>query len=173
MNTDEALAKLKDTVRERLGYGNEYSDEEVESVIADCIMASPEMRILPVADRRRIGKEVFDSLRRLDILQSFIENRDVTEIMINGHRNVFVERAGALTRLDRGFDSEEKLMDVIQQIVAGCNRTVNEASPIVDARLKDGSRVNIVLPPVALSGPTVTIRRFPEKPRRPASSGPT
>ena len=163
MNTDEALAKLKDTVRERLGYGNEYSDEEVESVIADCIMASPEMRILPVADRRRIGKEVFDSLRRLDILQSFIENRDVTEIMINGHRNVFVERAGALTRLDRGFDSEEKLMDVIQQIVAGCNRTVNEASPIVDARLKDGSRVNIVLPPVALSGPTVTIRRFPEK----------
>lgn len=164
MNADEARERLKNTVRERLGYGNEYSDEEVEAVIADCILGTPEIRLLSVADRRQIGKEVFDSLRRLDILQSFIENRDVTEIMINGHRNVFVERSGALTRLERGFDSEEKLMDVIQQIVAGCNRTVNEASPIVDARLKDGSRVNIVLPPVALSGPTVTIRRFPEKP---------
>ena len=164
MDACSAKEGIKETVRERLGYGNEYSDEEVESVIDDCILESPELRLLPVTEKRRIGKEVFDSLRRLDILQSFIENRDVTEIMINGHKNVFVEKAGALTRLERGFDSEEKLMDVIQQIVAGCNRIVNEASPIVDARLKDGSRVNIVLPPVALSGPTVTIRRFPEKP---------
>ena len=164
MDVVKAKDELKKTVRERLGYGQEYTDEEVTGIIDDCILDSPEFRPLSVTDKRRIGKEVFDSLRRLDILQSFIEDKSVTEVMINGYRNVFVERAGALTRLDRGFDSEEKLMDVIQQIVAGCNRTVNEASPIVDARLSDGSRVNIVLPPVALSGPTGTIRRFPEKP---------
>lgn len=164
MDVLKAKDELKKTVRDRLGYGQEYTDEEVSSVIDDCIMDSPGLRLLSVGDKRRIGKEVFDSLRRLDILQSFIEDKSVTEVMINGYGNVFVEKAGALTKLERGFDSEEKLMDVIQQIVAGCNRTVNEASPIVDARLSDGSRVNIVLPPVALSGPTVTIRRFPEKP---------
>ena len=164
MDALKAKEELKKSVRERLGYGQEYTDEEVSEIIDDCILESFDLRLMPVAEKRRIGKEVFDSLRRLDILQSFIEDKSVTEVMINGYENVFVERAGALTKLDRGFDSEEKLMDVIQQIVAGCNRTVNEASPIVDARLADGSRVNIVLPPVALSGPTVTIRRFPEKP---------
>ncbi len=164
MDVVKAKDELKRSVRERLGYGQEYTDEEVSGIIDDCILDSPDLRLLSVTDKRRIGKEVFDSLRRLDILQSFIEDKSVTEVMINGYKNVFVERSGALTKLDRGFDSEEKLTDVIQQIVAGCNRTVNEASPIVDARLSDGSRVNIVLPPVALSGPTVTIRRFPEKP---------
>ena len=164
MDLTSVKEELKECVRERLGFGREYTDEEVSDLIDDCIMESESIRLLPIAQKRRLGKEVFDSLRRLDILQSFIENKDVTEIMINGYSNVFVERAGALGRLENGFDSEEKLMDVIQQIVAGCNRTVNESSPIVDARLSDGSRVNIVLPPVALSGPTVTIRRFPEKP---------
>ena len=164
MNLTSEKEELKEWVRERLGFGRDYTDEEVTEFIDDCIMESDKLRTLPIGEKRRLGKEVFDSLRRLDILQSFIENKDVTEIMINGHSNVFVEKAGALGRLENGFDSEEKLMDVIQQIVAGCNRTVNEASPIVDARLLDGSRVNIVLPPVALSGPTVTIRRFPEKP---------
>lgn len=164
MDAQKAKEELKKTVRDRLGYGREYSDEEVSGMIDDCIMESSYLRLFPVGEKRRIGKEVFDSLRRLDILQSFIEDRSVTEVMINGYQNVFVEKAGALTKLERGFDSEEKLMDVIQQIVAGCNRTVNEASPIVDARLADGSRVNIVLPPVSLSGPIVTIRRFPEKP---------
>ena len=164
MDLTSEKEELKENVRDRLGFGREYTDEEVSELIDDCIMESERFRLLPIAEKRRLGKEVFDSLRRLDILQSFIENKDVTEIMINGFSNVFVEKAGALGRLDNGFDSEEKLMDVIQQIVAGCNRTVNEASPIVDARLSDGSRVNIVLPPIALSGPTVTIRRFPEKP---------
>ena len=164
MNISEARELVKESVRNTLGYGNEYTDEEVSEIIDNCVISTEELRSLPVSEKRRIGKEVFDSLRRLDILQSFIENRDVTEIMINGYKNVFVEKAGALSKLDAGFDSEEKLMDVVQQIVAGCNRTVNEASPIVDARLADGSRVNIVLPPVSLSGPVITIRRFPEKP---------
>ncbi len=164
MDLSSEKEELKESVRERLGFGREYTDEEVSELIDDCIMESVNLRRLSIGEKRRLGKEVFDSLRRLDILQSFIENKDVTEIMINGHENVFVEKAGALGRLENGFDSEEKLMDVIQQIVAGCNRSVNESSPIVDARLSDGSRVNIVLPPIALSGPTVTIRRFPEKP---------
>ena len=164
MDLASVKEELKESVRDRLGFGREYTDEEVSEFIDDCIMESDNLRHLPIKEKRRLGKEVFDSLRRLDILQSFIENKDVTEIMINGHSNVFVERAGALGKLENGFDSEEKLLDVIQQIVAGCNRSVNEASPIVDARLFDGSRVNIVLPPIALSGPTVTIRRFPEKP---------
>ena len=109
-------------------------------------------------------KELFDSIRRLDILQIFVEDPSVTEIMINGMDSIFVERAGRLSKLELSFDSRERLVDVIQQIVAGCNRVVNEASPIVDARLADGARVNVVMNPVALNGPIVTIRRFPEKP---------
>ena len=107
---------------------------------------------------------MFDSLRRLDILQIFVEDDSVTEIMINGTEHIFIERGGRLQELDQGFDSPEKLQDVIQQIVAGCNRVVNEASPIVDARLTDGSRVNVVMNPVALNGPIVTVRRFPARP---------
>lgn len=107
---------------------------------------------------------MFDSLRRLDLLQIFVEDSTVTEIMVNGKDHIFVERGGGLQELDIAFESTEKLQDVIQQIVSGCNRVVNEASPIVDARLSDGSRVNIVMNPVALNGPIVTIRRFPEKP---------
>ena len=97
-------------------------------------------------------------------MQELTDDPKVTEIMINGYDHIFLERAGRLYRWEKSFESKEKLEDVIQQIVAKCNRTVNEASPIVDARLENGSRVNIVLPPVALNGPIVTIRRFPEKP---------
>lgn len=103
-------------------------------------------------------------MRRLDILQIFVEDSAVTEIMINGKDQIFVEKEGSIKKLDIGFESEEKLQDVIQQIVAGCNRVVNEASPIVDARLANGARVNVVMKPIALNGPIVTIRRFPEKP---------
>ena len=117
MNISEAKDLVKESVREKLGYGNEYTDEDVLEIIDNCVITSEEIRSLPISEKRRIGKEIFDSLRRLDILQSFIENKDVTEIMINGHKNVFVEKAGSLSKLDRGFDSEEKLMDVVQQIL--------------------------------------------------------
>ena len=100
---------------------------------------------------RRWKKELFDSLRRLDILQKYVEDSSVTEIMINGKDHIFVEQHGRLRELESGFDSVEKLQDVIQQIVAGCNRVVNEASPIVDARLPNGSRVNIVMNPEAIT----------------------
>lgn len=147
-----------------MDYVKDYSDEEVEETIDEILLGQENMAIYPVELRRRLKKELFDSLRRLDILQIFVEDSSVTEIMINGKDHIFIEKEGRLRELDVGFESVEKLQDVIQQIVAGCNRVVNEASPIVDARLPDGSRVNIVMNPVALNGPIVTIRRFPDKP---------
>lgn len=156
--------KLRQKVREQLDYGKDFTDEEVESVIDDVVLNMDERVLYPVDVRRRLKKELFDSLRRLDILQIFVEDNSVTEIMINGTDHIFIEQAGCLKELDIGFDSMEKLQDVIQQIVAGCNRVINEASPIVDARLENGARVNIVMNPIALNGPIVTIRRFPDKP---------
>ena len=160
----EQRRKLRQMVQERLDYGRDYTDEEVEDTIDEVLMEQESLELCPVELRRRLRKELFDSLRRLDILQIFVEDSSVTEIMINGMDHIFVERDGQLRELDRAFDSMEKLQDVIQQIVAGCNRVVNEASPIVDARLNNGSRVNIVMNPIALNGPIVTIRRFPDKP---------
>ena len=145
-------------------YAKDISDEEVENAIDEVLVGEELLKTYPVNVRKRLRKELFDSLRRLDILQIFVEDNSVTEIMINGKDNIFVERDGKLSQLDIHFESMERLQDVIQQIVAGCNRVVNEASPIVDARLPDGARVNIVMNPVALDGPVVTIRRFPEKP---------
>ena len=155
---------LRQKVRDRMDYVKDYSDEEVEETIDEILLSQENLAIYPVELRRRLKKELFDSLRRLDILQIFVEDSSVTEIMINGKDHIFIEKEGRLRELDVGFESVEKLQDVIQQIVAGCNRVVNEASPIVDARLPDGSRVNIVMNPVALNGPIVTIRRFPDKP---------
>ncbi len=156
--------ELREKVQERLGCLREMSDEEVEETIDEVLLERRELVTYPVALRWKLKKELFDSLRRLDILQIFVEDDSVTEIMINGTEHIFIERGGRLQKLDQGFDSPEKLQDVIQQIVAGCNRAVNEASPIVDARLADGSRVNVVMNPVALNGPIVTIRRFPARP---------
>jgi len=156
--------ELRGKVQERLGCLREMSDEEVEETIDKVLLERRELVTYPVALRWKLKKELFDSLRRLDILQIFVEDDSVTEIMINGTEHIFIERGGRLQELDQGFDSPEKLQDVIQQIVAGCNRVVNEASPIVDARLTDGSRVNVVMNPVALNGPIVTVRRFPARP---------
>ena len=151
--------ELRQKVQEKMDFVKDYTDEEVEDTIDEVLLEQDQMIILPVEVRRRLRQELFDSLRRLDILQMFMEDSSVTEIMINGKDHIFIEQGGKLRELDVGFDSAEKLQDVIQQIVAGCNRVVNEASPIVDARLPNGSRVNIVMNPIALNGPIVTIRR--------------
>ncbi len=164
MEYTELKRTLRGRVQEKMNYGRDYSDEEVEETIDETILEYENLSLLPIALRRQLKKELFDSLRRLDILQMFVEDSAVTEIMINGKDNIFVEKNGGLQKLDIGFDSAEKLQDVIQQIVAGCNRVVNEASPIVDARLPNGARVNIVMNPIALNGPIVTIRRFPDRP---------
>jgi pilus assembly protein CpaF len=160
----ELKKELRRKVREKMDYVKDYSDEEVEETIDEILLSQESLTVYSVELRRRLKKELFDSLRRLDILQIFVEDSTVTEIMINGKDHIFIEKEGKLRELDIGFESVEKLQDVIQQIVAGCNRVVNEASPIVDARLSNGSRVNIVMNPIALNGPIVTIRRFPDKP---------
>jgi pilus assembly protein CpaF len=147
-----------------MDYVKDYTDEEVDELIDETLVAWEDLSLYPVELRRRLKVELFNSLRRLDILQSFVEDSSVTEIMINGTDHIFVEQKGVLRELEVHFESREKLQDVIQKIVADCNRVVNEASPIVDARLPNGSRVNIVMNPIALNGPIVTIRRFPDKP---------
>lgn len=160
----EMKGLLKVKILEQMDYAREMTDCQVEEVIDRVLMEDEGVELFSVAERRRIKKELFDSLRRLDVLQIFVEDPEVTEIMINGKDHIFAEKEGKLEELPVAFDSVERLQDVIQQIVAGCNRVVNEASPIVDARLTDGSRVNVVLNPVALNGPIVTIRRFPQSP---------
>ncbi len=164
MEYAEMKKELRNRVQEKMAFNKDYTDAEVEDAIDEVLLEQKSLLVYPVKLRRRLKKELFDSLRRLDILQIFVEDSSITEIMINGTDHIFVEQDGGLRELDVGFESKEKLQDVIQQIVAGCNRVVNEASPIVDARLPDGSRVNIVMSPIALNGPIVTIRRFPEKP---------
>ena len=164
----EEYLKIKEEIRRQLigsmDFTREITDDELQGAIAERLRSRQFAGKLDIHERTKLGKELFFALRGLDILQELIEDEQVTEIMINGLEGIFVERAGRLFSWPGGFETKEKLQDVIQQIVAGCNRTVNEASPIVDARLKNGSRVNVVLDPVALNGPVVTIRRFPDEP---------
>lgn len=156
--------ELREKIRGRMDYARDYSDEEVEELIDEELLDNRSVMCLSVEQRRRLKKELFDSMRRLDILQFFVEDNSVTEIMINGMDHIFVEREGRIIPLEITFESKERLKDVIQQVVAGCNRVVNESAPIVDARLPDGARVNVVMDPIALNGPIVTIRRFPQNP---------
>ena len=118
---------------------------------------------LSLKEKAVLGRELFNAFRKLDILQELIEDDEITEIMINRTDHIFIEKDGEITRLSKRFVSKSKLEDLIQQMVANANRIVNEASPIVDARLADGSRVNVVLAPVAINGPIVTIRKFPKE----------
>ena len=160
--TEELKAAVYVKVRERLDLSRELGDEEIRDLIYRVIAEEGENRYLSIRQRETIAKHVFDSLLKLDILQELVDDEDITEIMINGPNRIFVEKKGRIYQSEKKFDSAEKLEDVIQQIVAGCDRVVNESSPIADARLSNGSRVNIVLSPLALNGSTVTIRRFPE-----------
>ena len=163
----EALSReLQKRVQERLDLSREQSDGEVLALIDEEILKKSGERYLLLDEKLQLQKELFNSMRRLDMLQELIEDPDVTEIMVNGPRDIFVERGGRLTRWEGCFSSREKLEDVVQQMVSFCNRSVSKACPIADARLADGSRVNIVLDPVALNGPVVTIRRFPKEPIR-------
>ena len=161
---EEIRGKLKDRIMGQLPMDKEVDDDQVRELIDSALVAEGRSLGLTFEEKRELSRDLFYTIRRMDILQEILENKAISEVMINGYTAIFVERAGRLVRWEKSFSSDEKLEDVIQQIVAGCNRTVNEASPIVDARLENGSRVNVVLAPVALNGPIVTIRRFPEKP---------
>lgn len=163
-NMETHKKKLREMVLKRLDFSRQMSDEEIKEIIDELIIAHSKEYMIGLRDRGRLRQELFYSIRKLDILQELIDDSDVTEIMVNGTDEIFIEKSGQIMGYGMGFESREKLEDVIQRIAAGCNRTVNEASPIVDARLENGSRVNVVLSPVALNGPILTIRRFPDKP---------
>lgn len=150
-------------ILERIDLSEEIDDEELTEVIYQVLGEYGEKQYLSLQDKVEIGQELFNAFRKLDILQNLIEDETITEIMINGNQNIFIEREGRIILSDKRFLSKKKLEDVIQQIVAETNRIVNEATPIVDTRLSDGSRVNVVLYPIALNGPIVTIRKFPKE----------
>ena len=152
---------LYEKVLMRLDMTRETGEEELQDIIQDVLEEAGKEEYIPLGDKIRISRELFNSFRRLDILQDLIEDDSITEIMVNGTEEIFYEKGGRIFRSDRHFISEERLNDVIQQIVGEANRYVNETSPIVDARLGDGSRVNVVLKPVAVNGPIMTIRKFP------------
>lgn len=156
--------QISSTVRQRIDLSREVEDSEIQDMIDTLVVQMGRKYALSLAQRQALGKSIFYEIRKLDVLQELVDSDDVTEIMVNGTDNIFVEKAGHIYEWDKHFETQEKLENVIQQIVAKCNRVVNEALPIADARLENGSRVNIVLAPVALNGPIITIRRFPEHP---------
>lgn len=149
---------------ESLEKHREVQDEEIYQSIDELILRTGVEFYIRLSERGELRRELFNSVRRLDILQELIDDNSVTEIMVNGTEGIFIERDGHLMLWDKCFVSKERLEDIAQQIVGSCNRIVNESVPIVDARLNSGARVNIVMPPVALNGPIITIRRFPEQP---------
>lgn len=154
--------QLHEEILAQMDLSKEASDEELLELIHRILEEKSKEEFIPLGEKAILGRELFNAFRKLDILQELIEDEEITEIMINGTQPIFIERNGRIYETDKKFLSKGKLEDVVQQMVAGCNRVVNEATPIVDARLEDGSRVNVVLPPVALNGPIVTIRKFPK-----------
>ena len=161
---EQCRREINARLREKIDLSREISDAEIHDMIDDLVSSLGRSYALSMEQRNELGTSIFHSMRKMDILQELIDDDDVTEIMVNGTEGIFIEKSGRLFRWNKSFESKEKLEDIIQQIVAKCNRAVNEASPIADARLENGARVNIVLSPVALNGPVITIRRFPSRP---------
>ena len=155
---------LRERVRSRINLHEELSDERLTNIIESVVFEWARDKPLTAADKHRTVRRLFHAFRGLDLLQPLMDDPTVTEIMINGHEDVFIERNGRIVRYPGAFESRERLEELIQTIVGSVNRAVNETNPIVDARLADGSRVHVVLPPVSIRGPTVTIRKFPERP---------
>ncbi|MDO4171005.1 MAG: ATPase, T2SS/T4P/T4SS family [Lachnospiraceae bacterium] len=151
---------IMQNVMEQIDLKEEISDEEIHMKIRQAVLEVTRKEYLPLYKKEQICNEIFYSLRRLDILQDMLEDDEITEIMINRFDKIFIEKKGKLYRTKERFASKEKFEQVIQQIVSRTNRIVNESSPMVDARLEDGSRVHVLLEPIALDGSTMTIRKF-------------
>lgn len=164
MIEDELFLTLRQEIRSGLDVTSTMRDDQLMEHIERYVLGDERLRDLTSTARRVWIRRLYDSFRGLDVLQPLVDDRTITEIMINGHEEIFIEQSGAIRQLTAQFESRERLEDIIQSIVSDVNRAVNESSPIVDARLKDGSRVNIVLPPISLKGPAMTIRKFPERP---------
>ncbi|WP_367566359.1 CpaF family protein [Lacrimispora sp.] len=159
---EEQRRRLREDIMRELDERQAVSDNELYDMIDRRLLDQGQNSFLPLKDQVWLRSRLFDSFRRLGALQELVDDRDISEIMVNGADRIFVERKGHMARWEKSFDSQEQLEDTIQQIVSRVNRTVNVSRPIADARLPDGSRVHVVLPPIALDGPAVTIRKFPE-----------
>ena len=158
------LNRLKTSLAAELAMLGDVTDAEIKGRITDLILTESRRNYLSIDERTHIAAELFAAVRRLDVLQDYIDDPEVTEIMVNGPDDIFIEKNGRIEKSPKAFSSEERLLDVIRRIVGRVNRSVNEKSPIVDARLPDGSRVNAVVAPAAIGGPVLTIRRFPREP---------
>ena len=161
---EELYKQIRHNVYQNLDIARNITDDELYSVIDSCIYDASRQKIISIRQKEELRNRIYNSIKKLDILQELLENPDITEIMVNGKDNIFYEKSGYIEKWNKHFDSEQKLADIAQRIAAMSNRMVNEACPIVDIRLEDGSRVNIVLPPVAMDGPVITIRKFYDKP---------
>lgn len=166
MTDPQRFLECRARLMEQLEMSRDMPDEEILALIDELIAQTDPARRMRYADRSHLRTQLFNSVRRLDILQELIDDDSVTEIMVNGTDSIYVERSGRLAKWEKHFTSREKLQDIVQAIVAVSNRVANESVPIVDARLKKGERVNIVMNPVAIEGPVITIRRFPDRPIR-------
>ena len=156
--------QIKNMVMERLDFTRDITDGRLKEMIQEAVLEYSRETPLLLEEKMKLSREVFYALRKLDFLQDLLDDDAVTEIMINGYQHIFIEKNGKLYRYPETFSSEEKLYQVVQQVAAAANRMVNEMHPIVDARLEDGSRVNIILPPVSLDGAVMTIRKFAREP---------
>ena len=159
---EEQRRRLREDIMRELDERQAVSDEDLYDMIDRRLLDQGQNSFLPLKDQVWLRSRLFDSFRRLGALQELVDDREISEIMVNGADRIFVERKGYMAQWEKSFDSQEQLEDTIQQIVSRVNRTVNVSRPIADARLPDGSRVHVVLPPIALDGPAVTIRKFPE-----------
>ena len=163
INEEELVDDIKRFVSENVSL-SKISDEELAERIDQIVTDRLKDIYCPIETKVSISQQVYSSIRGFGLLDSIISDDSITEVMINGPEKIFIEKKGRLTRLDKKFESQRKLEDVIQRIVGLAGREVNQANPICDTRLPDGSRVNVVLPPIALCGPTITIRKFSKEP---------
>lgn len=161
---EELYREIRSMVYSRLDIRHNITDEELYEIINQSIFDTSRYRVISNRQKEELKVMLYNSIKRLDILQELLEDDSITEIMINGYDNIFYEREGRIEKWNKKFESADKLADIAQRIAAMSNKIVNEATPIVDTRLEDGSRVNIVLPPVAINGPIITIRKFYDSP---------
>lgn len=160
----KVIMEIQEVILQKLDINSSISDQTILSLIEESVLRFAHTVYLSMDEKKEVIQRTFYAIRKLDVLQEILEDQEITEIMVNGPDQIFIEKQGRLEPYPKKFLSKEKLEDVIQQVVGKVNRTVNESSPIVDVRLQDGSRVNVVLPPVAINGPIVTIRKFPADP---------
>lgn len=160
----KVIMEIQEVILQKLDINSSISDQTILSLIEESVLRFAHTVYLSMDEKKEVIQRTFYAIRKLDVLQEILEDQEITEIMVNGPDQIFIEKQGRFEPYPKKFLSKEKLEDVIQQIVGKVNRTVNESSPIVDVRLQDGSRVNVVLPPVAINGPIVTIRKFPADP---------